>query len=165
VDHLGLVRIAEFTGRVTDRRSTIVLAAMIITVAFGFFDYFLDSAMLEIGVDPRLHSAAQATFVGLGAGAAAFVLLLARRERRKLIQDQVFKVAELNHRLRNGLQVIVDSHHAPNDEVQQRMIFDTVASINDTLRQLFPTLGIERRQESRSKVIQLPQRGPERRTS
>ena len=156
---------AEFVGRVTDRRSTIVLAAMVVTIAFGLFDFFLDSAMTQLGIDARVQSAAQAAFVGLGAGSASFVLLIARRERRKLIKDQLFKVAELNHRLRNGLQVIVDSHHAPNEEVQQKMIFDTVSSINESLRQLFPTLGVDRRKVQGAKVIGISQRRPERRTS
>lgn len=149
----------------TDNLSSILLAALVATVAFGLFDYFADSAMLQFGVDPQIHSAAQAAFVGLGAGLATLVLLLARRERRKLIQDQIFKVAELNHSLRNGLQVIVDSRHAANEEIQQQMIFDTVASINESLRQLFPTLGIERRQSGPARVVDIPHRTPERRTS
>jgi hypothetical protein len=149
----------------TDSLSTILLATLVSTIIFGLFDYFGDSAMLQVGIDPQIHSAAQAAFVGLGAGIATFVLLLARRERRKLIQDQVFKVAELNHSLRNGLQVILDSHHAANEEIQQQMIFDTVASINESLRQLFPTLGIERRQPGPTRVVDIQHRTPERRTS
>ena len=144
-----LVQLAEFIGRIADRRSTTVLSGCIAALSFGLFDYFVDSTMFQMGVSPEIHAAAQAAFVGLGAGAAALLVMLARRERRKLIQEQLVKVAELNHRLRNGLQVIVDSQHNSADEPQKQMVFDTVRSISESLRQLFPVLGMERRREIR----------------
>ena len=144
-----LIWLAEFIGHIADRRSTTILAGCIAALTFGIFDYFVDFTMFRLGVSPEIHAAAQAAFVGFGAGTACLIVMIARRERRKLIQEQLFKVAELNHRLRNGLQVIVDSHYNSADEPQKQMVFETVRSISESLRQLFPVLGMERRRESR----------------
>jgi hypothetical protein len=138
-----LNRIGDFVGRVADRRSTIFLTAAVVMAAFGCFDYFSDMAMLSFGVAPELHAAALAVFVGVGAGFSAMVLLLARRQRRKLVQDELYRLAELNHRLRNSLQIIAYAHYTSEDEAHRNMMMDAVASIDSSLRQLIPALGFE----------------------
>jgi hypothetical protein len=112
---------------------------------FGCFDYFSDMAMLSFGIAPKLHAAALAMFVGVGAGLSALVLLLARRERRKLVQDELYRLAELSHRLRNSLQIIAYAHYASEDESHKKMMIDAVSSIDASLRQLIPALGFEHR--------------------
>ncbi len=138
-----LDRIGDFVGRVADRRSTIFLTAAFVMVAFGCFDYFTDMAMLSFGIAPELHAAALAMFVGVGAGFSAMVLLLARRERRKLVQDELYRLAELNHRLRNSLQIIAYAHYTAENESHRNLMMDAVSDIDTSLRQLIPALGFE----------------------
>jgi hypothetical protein len=145
-----LNRIGDFVGRIADRRSTIFLTAALVMLAFGCFDYFTDMAMMSFGVAPELHAAALATFVGVGAGFSALVLLLARRERRKLLQDELFRLTELNHRLRNSLQIIAYAHYTSEDEAHKTMMMDAIASIDTSLRQLIPALGFEHRKQKRN---------------
>jgi hypothetical protein len=47
------------------------------------------------------------------------------------------KVAELNHHVRNALQVIRDSHLLP-EERQAQAVIESVERIDRTLRHLFP---------------------------
>jgi hypothetical protein len=100
-------------------------------------------AMLSFGVAPELHAAALAVFVGVGAGFSALVLLLARRQSRKLVQDELYRLAELNHRLRNSLQIIAYAHYASEDVAHRNLMMDAVSSIDTSLRQLIPALGFD----------------------
>ena len=140
-----LVRLAQFVGRVSDRNLTTFLFAAVVMVAFGLFDYFADLAMLTVGVRPELHAAAHAAFVGLVTGFTAVIFLLARRQRRHIVIDELQRVAELNHRLRNALQVIVHAQHSRADEMEKRVTLEAVDAMDETLKQLFPALGAERR--------------------
>jgi hypothetical protein len=142
-----LNRIGDFVGRVADRRSTIFLTASVVMVVFGCFDYFTDMAMLSFGVAPELHAAGLAMFVGVGAGFSALVLLMARRERRRMVQDELYRLAELNHRLRNSLQIIAYAHYTSEDESHRKMMMDAVSSIDTSLRQLIPAMGVDHRKQ------------------
>jgi hypothetical protein len=144
-----LDRIGEFVGRIADRRSTIILSTAFAIVVFGLFDYFADVAMKDSGFSEEVHAAALATFVGAGAGVATFVLLLARRERRRIVQDELRRLAELNHRLRNSLQLIADAHYSTGDATHRKMMMEAVATMDESLKQLFPALGVEQRKRVR----------------
>jgi hypothetical protein len=108
-------------------------------------------AMLSFGVMREIHAAALATFVGFGAGLATLVLLMARRERRKLVQDELHRLAELNHRLRNSLQIIAYAHYTTEDESHKKLMLDAVSSIDASLKLLIPVLGFEQRRLAQTK--------------
>jgi hypothetical protein len=144
-----LVRLAQFVGRVSDRNLTTFLFGAVVMVCFGLFDYFADFAMLQFRVHAELHAAAHAAFVGLGTGFTAVVFLLARRQRRHIVIDELQRVAELNHRLRNSLQLIVDAQHTRADEEEKRITLEAVDAMDETLKQLFPALGADRRKPVR----------------
>jgi two-component sensor histidine kinase len=61
------------------------------------------------------------------------------------MREEIERMVELNHRIRNALQVITDAHFDETDEERKRMISDMVVSMDQTLKHLFPTLGLERR--------------------
>jgi hypothetical protein len=48
------------------------------------------------------------------------VLLSARRERRRILREEINRVVELNHRLRNALQVITDSDFGETVECSKK---------------------------------------------
>ncbi len=148
-----LARISEFVGRIADGRTSTLMAVVIVLIVFGGFDYMVDIAMLQIGVEHELHAATQATIVGIGAALATFVLLLARRERRNNIRDNLQRVAELNHRIRNSLQLIADAHFNTIDTEHREMMFGAVRAMDETLKQLFPALGFERRKSATTALI------------
>ena len=133
-----LARLSEFVGRVADSRTSSLLGAAGVMIAFGAFDYFADATMLQFDIPAELHAAAQATFVGIGAGVAALGFLLARGERRKRVREELLRIGELNHRLRNSLELIADAHHDSVDAQHKRMMMEAIDSMNRALKDLFP---------------------------
>src|SRR4051812_20957002 len=138
-----LQRLANFVGEISDKHVSTIIAAIIVMALFGSFDFVADLAMQNLSVGPEVHAAAQAAIVGIGAGACALILMLARRQRRKMIREELQRVFALNHRLRNSFQVIVDADYITHDDERKKIMLDTVYSMDSTLRQLFPALGVE----------------------
>ena len=52
-------------------------------------------------------------------------------------------MAELNHHLRNSLQIIVGAHYIAKDEEPTRMMLETAQAIDQVLKRLFPAAGGE----------------------
>lgn len=148
-----LISLADFIGRVSDRRSSTVLFSTGIFIFFGLLDAAVDRLTLQANIDADIHTTVQATIVGLAACIIAVVLLVARRERRRVVREEIQRVMELNHRIRNSLQVITYAHYREGDEAHKEMVLDAVHSMDTTLRQLFPTLGVERRREERQDLV------------
>jgi two-component sensor histidine kinase len=84
----------------------------------------------------------------------AIVLLTARRERRKIVREEIRRVMELSHRLRNSLKIISYARGSVPDPIHKEMMIDAVRSMDTALRQLFPALGVELRGQDRSDSIQ-----------
>jgi hypothetical protein len=142
-----LAPLAGFIGRVSDRRSHIAWFSVGVFGVFFLVDALIDR--ITIGIDPKMHTFIQGCLVGLAAAVVSVVLLSARRERRRVLRKEIERIVEVNHRLRNALQVITDAHFDETDEARKRMISDMVVSMDLTLKQLFPTLDLERRHSVR----------------
>ncbi len=140
-----LARVAEFVGQVSDQRSSSALFSLVIMLLFGLFDFFVDFALNLAGVSPESEAAVQAGIVGIGAAIVSYWLLAARRRRRVMVREELTRVAELNHHLRNSLQIIVGAHYIAKDEEHAKMMLETAQAIDQVLKRLFPTAGIERR--------------------
>jgi hypothetical protein len=82
----------------------------------------------------------QGAVVGLGAGAGFWILLAGLRERRMRIADEIHRLAELNHTVRNSLHIIALAHHAA-DEAHRALILECTTRIDEKLRELFPVVG------------------------
>jgi hypothetical protein len=78
--------------------------------------------------------------MGFATAVIISMLLLAVRERHRRMLQEVQRVAELNHTVRNALQVIVHSQYLPPDEQDAGAILESVQRIDDSLRDLFPTI-------------------------
>ncbi len=144
-----LAKVAEFVGRVSDKRSTSLLFALGIMVLFGLFDFLVDVGITLEGLSWIAESAVQAAIVGIGTSVVAYLLLAARRERRILIREEIARVAELNHHLRNSLQIIVGAHYIAKDEEHAKMMLESAQAIDQVLKRLFPAAGVERRATTR----------------
>jgi hypothetical protein len=110
------------------------------TVLFGLFEYAVSSWCIGVKLDPVLHATLQASIVGLGAGVALWVILMGVMERRKLVECELRRVAELNHSVRNSLEVIVLAHHTEQDSVHKQMVLECTDRIDKKLRELFPVI-------------------------
>lgn len=109
------------------------------TILLGLFNYLLSSWSLGVH-SPEVHSALQATIVGLGAGFTVWLFLAGLAERRRDLEDEMRRVAELNLSVRNSLELIVLVHHEAKDGEHKRMVMECTAQIDRTLRELFPVI-------------------------
>jgi hypothetical protein len=121
-----------------------LLIATVVTLACG-----LVAALAEYGThiavahmsarQIEIHAAVDATAIGLVTVTLIGSLIVLVRVRRRMVVEELARVAELNHNVRNALQVIRHSHTLERDE-QAEAIVASVDRIDETLRRLFPAL-------------------------
>lgn len=143
-----MFRLSRLVGYVCDTPLRTAIAVVVVGVAVGLFNFGVDRALIELEIGPDLHSGVQAAIAGVGAAVATLWILLAIRERRRRIADELSRVAELNHTLRNALEVIIGSHYPP-EEQHNFMVLESAKRIDAKLKELFPALGVERRERKR----------------
>jgi two-component sensor histidine kinase len=136
-----LHKLGMFIDKVSDSHSSSLLFALSMSIAFGAVDTAFESGMSH-GETRCPHTLMRASSIGVTVGATAILLLKARQQRRILVREEMRRLLELNHRLRNSLQVIADSHYFEPDESHRRMMSETVESMDETLKQLFPAFGM-----------------------
>jgi hypothetical protein len=100
---------------------------------------------------PRItHAIVDAAFMGCGSALFTFAWLSALRARRRKVREDIQKIVELNHQVRNALEVIVGSQYAPDSE-RARLVLQSVDRIDLTLGELFPSpVPPERRRRTKS---------------
>jgi hypothetical protein len=113
-----------------------------IAVLFGLFDFAVSRWLLAVHIAPGLLCAIQAAIIGLVAGYALCLILLGYRERRRIVLDELRRVAELNHSVRNSLELISLANYAQSYCEQHRaIIVECTNRIDQTLKELFPMFG------------------------
>jgi len=114
------------------------LFALVLVTAIGFL---LDRGLFAEGV-PRWEVVLLSDLV-TGALAAALVLVLSERaaQRERLVNARLQVIAEMNHHIRNALQVI-QFHSAANpaNEAAARQVKESIERIQWALREILPTL-------------------------
>ncbi len=141
-----LARIASFIGYVSDRRRRTYLFSAAVFTFFGLVASGVDLITLQRGFDPDIHTIVESFCIAATAGLVSLLLLSARAEQRRLAREELARVAELNHRLRNALQVIKYANHL--DPEHQEMMIEAVDSMETALRQLFPAVASARRSDA-----------------
>lgn len=100
----------------------------------------LTRALIRLGVRmwPAIYiQAAIAGTIGALLVGAVLALVLYRRE---VLRQQLLVVAELNHQVRNSLEIIASSTSRIADKQTVVTILEAVMRIDVTLRSLFPTV-------------------------
>lgn len=138
----------ELLGFLSDRKRLIFFASITSMVAVGGIDYHLGTQMSAYQLDPRLQSGLQAAVVGVGAGLLVLIMLLGVRTRRRLITEELRRLAELNHTVRNSLDVIVMAQQDV-DDTHKKIVWEYTQRIDQKLKQLFPVHGFEMRRKRR----------------
>lgn len=92
---------------------------------------------MRAGTSGRAYATIDAIVIGCVAATIGALVLVGVRERRKRDIEHLRTVAELNHSVRNALEVIVHSHYlSRNDHTTE--VLESVDRIDRTLRTLFP---------------------------
>ncbi len=97
---------------------------------------FIAEAMIWAGFSDYWAHWSDDIFTGVVAGAVVFVALRNNSAKRRLVQERLREVLEINHNIRNALDVINSSHHAPSETERLTIITGSVARIDEALKGL-----------------------------
>ena len=119
-------------------RYPVKLASVLIAVVITLVGIGLDRLLAVEGVsriDIRVLSNA---LTGLVAGAFLYVYARKEDKMKTLLQSRMAIVAEMNHHIRNALQVICYYAYRESDQRVVQMIKDSVNRIDWALREVLP---------------------------
>ena len=130
----------ELFRRETRMRTAVIMVLLVLVVwcAGALAHLALTVTLIRIGVRmwPAIYiQAAVAGTIGAVLVGSVLVLVLYRRE---VLRRQLGVVAELNHQVRNALEIIASSTTRIADKKTVVTILDAVMRIDVTLRSLFP---------------------------
>jgi hypothetical protein len=126
--------------------AAIVFAGVLIAV----LEYVTHSLVATLRAPVALDAIVDATVIAIFTMLLLGVVLAARRAWRNKVAEELRTISDLNHHVRNALQVIRDHHLLPT-EIQAQAVVDSVNRIDDTLRRLYP--GQENPQPRRSRIV------------
>jgi hypothetical protein len=118
-------------------RATSVLTVLACGAIAGALEYMTHIAVAHMGPPLAFHASVDAGVIALLTMTIVSAGIVAARARRRRMIQELKTVAELNHHVRNALQVIRDSHLLP-EEQQTQAVIESVDRIDKTLRRLFP---------------------------
>ncbi|HZD96139.1 MAG TPA: hypothetical protein VE133_17900 [Candidatus Sulfotelmatobacter sp.] len=118
-----------------------VFLSLLIVVLVSAIGFFLDRLLIKEGL-PRLGMLILSNSVtGLFAGGLFYQAVREEKINRELMRARMKTIAELNHHIRNALQVIRfwGAAHRPGiDAMQLQLINDSVDRIEWALREVLP---------------------------
>jgi signal transduction histidine kinase len=127
-----LSKFAERAVATPSTRAVAVAGAFVLAAALK---HALVTALIYFH-SPRFYLRAQdAVLTGALAALMVWALLVAVAARRRYVRQQIEAVANLNHELRNALQVILGSEYLPKTD-KADAILESVERINNNLSRL-----------------------------
>ena len=113
-------------------KSLVALAALALT------SYFIEVHLHRRGVPGRDLILLSNVMVGLVGAALVYVLSLRERQRQQYVECRLRVIAEMNHHIRNALQVI--TFYSRQGQKQEVGIVEAVERIQWALREVLPQL-------------------------
>jgi multisubunit Na+/H+ antiporter MnhC subunit len=112
--------------------------------AVGVSRYFIGQVVeLTMHLTKLQNDIADASTAGILAGIAMYVVLMSARRRRILVLREMSRIADLNHHVRNSLQVIIGTELMKKEA--NAAVIESCERIQETIERLFPIVGVERR--------------------
>ncbi len=133
-------RLGRVIGYFSDTPLRTFAVVTVCAVVFAMIEAAIHVAMRVFLVPSQDMLLIDSSVVGLSGGTAVWVLLRGNRERRRGVRRELKRIGELNHEVRNALQVISHSHFDANDE-RREMVFQSIDRIDGALKRLFPVVG------------------------
>jgi hypothetical protein len=129
-------------GDIASSPLRIAIVAVCFGLSAGLLGYIIHIFVMRMNVSPQAQTGIEFSLLCCAAALAPFLLLIAARERRRVVDD-LRRIAQLNHEVRNALQVIVYGEYesAATPAAHRTAILGSVEQIDKTLRQLFPVIG------------------------
>ena len=124
------------TGRDSRIRLVVICACVMLlvwVVGFGF-----DRLLARDGVTRTDILITSNALTGIVAGFLFYSLIENERQRRKVLQERLRTIAEMNHHIRNSLQVITYAAATQNHAESLELIRTSVERIEWALREVLP---------------------------
>jgi hypothetical protein len=112
-------------------------AALIVLSLAGIFKYVMAGLMVRGGASPTEMRTQDAILTGLFCAIIVTIALGTERFRREQFRERVKAVSDLNHHLRNALEVIMHGHLLP-ESTQTAAILESVERIDHALQKIVP---------------------------
>ena len=116
-----------------------MLTAVAAGVAAGIIEYLIHTTVTKLALPGQFVAVLDSTIAAIIAAICVYVVLAAARARRIALLQHLRNVAELNHEVRNALQMIVYSKYLAPQE-QAEAVLKSVNRIERTLKHLFPAV-------------------------
>ena len=120
------------------------LLSLLVAVIVSLIGVVLDRLLLKEGI-PRLDMLIFSNgLTGLFAGGLFFQMAREAKASRALVEERMKTIAELNHHIRNALQVIkfLGGQRSGLDAVQLQLINDSADRIEWALREVLPRYSV-----------------------
>lgn len=121
-----------------DPRSRDLVIFTVVVVVVGAIGMGFDQLLLKEGVRRLDIIALSNGLTGIAAGLLYFQITRIERERRATTQQQLRTIAEMNHHIRNALQVIAYASAATDKTQSVELISQSVERIEWALREVLP---------------------------
>jgi two-component sensor histidine kinase len=121
------------------RSRTVVVGGLTVAI----LEYLTHSLVAHSRASLALNALIDASVIAIFMIVLLGVVVAAARVQRNTIANEMRTVGELNHHVRNALQIIRESHRLPTDK-QTEAVIESVDRIDGTLRTLFPAMTTRR---------------------
>jgi hypothetical protein len=142
-------------GRVSDTRPRTITAVLLASLVFTAMGFTLQLLFAKVGVPSRTGELVGAALIGLAFGIVLWFVLASIRERRRRVRGDLERIAQLNHEIRNALEVITHAHFDMDAE-RRAMVLESVTRIDSVLRHVFPPLGVAFRESETKDESKIP---------
>jgi hypothetical protein len=113
--------------------AAVLLACLLMAVVAASADLLLFGGGTPIGL-----VTIDSILTGSLGGALVYTLLQMTQQRRTFIFQRLQEVAELNHGIRNALEIITGEMYLSEDSLKVRNVLTAVDQIQDTLERVYP---------------------------
>jgi hypothetical protein len=135
-----LDRLGTFLVEVSDTRRGRILLVLAIAAIASTIEYILHIAIFTYVPHEGLGRLLDSLTIGLVVAIITIIEIKAVQKRRTKVMEDMRVVRELNHHVRNALQIISYAARVPETKQQVAIIDESVARIDSTLKALFPTI-------------------------
>ena len=133
-------RLGTFLVEVSDTRRGRILLVLAIAVIASTIEYILHIAIFTYVPHEGVGRLLDSLTIGLVIAIITIIEIKAVQQRRNKVMDDMRVVRELNHHVRNALQIISYAARVPETKQQVAIIDESIARIDSTLKELFPTI-------------------------
>jgi len=122
----------------SDSKTRLFLMCLLVVLLVWAAGFGFDRLLARDGVTRTEILFTSNALTGLVAGVLFYTLALNERVRRNLMRERLRTIAEINHHIRNALQVITYAAAVDKNDASVEMIRNSVERIEWTLREVLP---------------------------